>query len=359
MNRGYRLAVPLILGIVITISILFAGPAAATTGERDPQVLELPQLLPSGTPLPPMWIADISIKLLHPPPHQYQARVIVTIVDANGPVEFAGVNGYFEGSTESYAGGETNASGEATLTSVPTADPLWGWTFCVTFIDHYQHVWDEAHDVEKCESIRKEGTFTPTPFGAPTPTMVPCVTPTSTNTNTPTSGPPATPSLTSTATQTPNPTETPLPANTETPSPTDPPTSTNTPSGRPTKTPVPPTSTPGGDQLHVADLDGSSAPNGDNRWDAMVEITVVDQVGAPIASAAVSGSWSSGVTGAGSCVTDGFGKCSVTRLLIRNLTPSVTFSVTSVSAGGFAYDPGANADPDGDSDGTTIVVLKP
>jgi hypothetical protein len=33
--------------------------------------------------------------------------------------------------------------------------------------------------------------------------------------------------------------------------------------------------------------------------------------------------------------------------------------VTDVSAGGLTYDPAANTDPDGDSDGTTITVLRP
>jgi hypothetical protein len=85
----------------------------------------------------------------------------------------------------------------------------------------------------------------------------------------------------------------------------------------------------------------------------------VDQDGLPVGGATVSGSWSSGVTGSGMCVTDGSGKCTITRFLIRNLTPSVNFTVTGVSASGFVYDPGANADPDGDSNGTVIVVNKP
>jgi hypothetical protein len=34
-------------------------------------------------------------------------------------------------------------------------------------------------------------------------------------------------------------------------------------------------------------------------------------------------------------------------------------SVTNVAASGYSYDPAANSDPDGDSNGTTITVLKP
>jgi hypothetical protein len=85
----------------------------------------------------------------------------------------------------------------------------------------------------------------------------------------------------------------------------------------------------------------------------------VDQNGSPVAGATVSGSWSNGITGSGTCVTDGSGKCSITRLLIRNTTGSVTFTVDGVTAAGFSYDPGSNTDPDGDSDGTVIAVNKP
>jgi len=37
----------------------------------------------------------------------------------------------------------------------------------------------------------------------------------------------------------------------------------------------------------------------------------------------------------------------------------VRFSVTNVSAVGYTYDAAGNHDPDGDSNGTTIVVVQP
>jgi hypothetical protein len=40
-------------------------------------------------------------------------------------------------------------------------------------------------------------------------------------------------------------------------------------------------------------------------------------------------------------------------------TDNVIFTVDDVSAGGYAYDAGANHDLDGDSDGQTIVIAKP
>jgi hypothetical protein len=38
---------------------------------------------------------------------------------------------------------------------------------------------------------------------------------------------------------------------------------------------------------------------------------------------------------------------------------SVTFTATNVMASGATYLPSSNGDPDGDSNGTTITVLKP
>jgi subtilisin family serine protease len=156
---------------------------------------------------------------------------------------------------------------------------------------------------------------------------------------------------------------------TATSSPTPPgstPTATATP--RRTSTPIGVTATPtatasptpaAGVQTHVGDLDGSSVPNGPNRWNATVTITVLDQNGAPVSGATVSGTWSNGTSGNGSCATNASGQCSITRLNIRNQSNSVTFTVTNISKAGTSYNPAANTDPDGDSNGTVIVVNKP
>jgi hypothetical protein len=39
-------------------------------------------------------------------------------------------------------------------------------------------------------------------------------------------------------------------------------------------------------------------------------------------------------------------------------TASITFAITGISATGYAYDPSANTDPDGDSNGSRITVNK-
>ena len=112
--------------------------------------------------------------------------------------------------------------------------------------------------------------------------------------------------------------------------------------------------------IHVGDLDGSSFPAGrGKKWSATVTITVHDSAEGLAANATVNGSWSNGANGSGSCVTNASGQCSITRNNIKGNSGSVTFTVTTVSASGVAYDAGANHDPDGDSNGTVITVLQP
>ncbi len=139
-------------------------------------------------------------------------------------------------------------------------------------------------------------------------------------------------------------------------------TATPIPSPSYTATPVPspsPTATqtnPG--SVHIGDLDGSSNPNS-NRWDAHVLIAAHGLDETPVAGAVVSGTWSGGVTGSGSCTTDSLGQCSLSMISIRGNLDSVTFTVNSVAHPSLVYQPALNHDPDGDSSGSTIIVSKP
>ena len=108
--------------------------------------------------------------------------------------------------------------------------------------------------------------------------------------------------------------------------------------------------------LHVGDLDGQ-ATSGNRTWAATATALVLDDAGAAFAGATVAGTWSTGAASA--CTTAVDGVCSVTLGGIKSRTTSVVFTVTSVSAPGRAYEPGANTDPDGDSTGTSIVVAAP
>ncbi len=107
--------------------------------------------------------------------------------------------------------------------------------------------------------------------------------------------------------------------------------------------------------IHVGDLDPGSSDNG-RRWNAIVTVTVHDAAEVPVSGATVDGSWSDGTNGSGSCVTDGSGTCAITRNNVRDSSASATFTVDDVTLTGVSYDAGANHDPDGDSDGTVVVV---
>ncbi len=135
-----------------------------------------------------------------------------------------------------------------------------------------------------------------------------------------------------------------------------------TPTPLPTATPAPtataaPTATPVPTTLHIGDLDGTSSAAG-NKWNATVTILLHDGSEHPLANAVVSGKWINGGTGSASCTTNARGLCAVTKTGLNAKTASISFSVTGASAAGLTYTPSANHDPDGDSNGTSIIVKK-
>jgi len=113
--------------------------------------------------------------------------------------------------------------------------------------------------------------------------------------------------------------------------------------------------------LQVGDLD----PIGDaaavpSRWSARVRIEVHDVAETLYSGAVITGIWSEGASGEGSCTTNSIGVCQLsTSGLKRSSVPSVRFTITGVSLEGHAYAPGLNHDSDGDSDGNTVVVVQP
>lgn len=106
--------------------------------------------------------------------------------------------------------------------------------------------------------------------------------------------------------------------------------------------------------MHVGDLDTSFT--GRKATTPTITITVHDANHNPVAGVTVTGTWSSG--GAGSCVTDAAGRCSVTKNFVKKQT-SMTFTVTGLSKSGYTYSAGSNHDPDGDSNGTSVTITKP
>jgi hypothetical protein len=73
----------------------------------------------------------------------------------------------------------------------------------------------------------------------------------------------------------------------------------------------------------------------------------------------VTGAWSAGASGGGTCTTGLDGTCVVVSSNLRKRDSSATFSITGLAAIGFSYSAGQNHDPDGASNGTAITVGKP
>ena len=122
--------------------------------------------------------------------------------------------------------------------------------------------------------------------------------------------------------------------------------------------------------MHVGDLIPSTniiRPGQNNeRWDAIVMVLVEDTGDLEVEGAMVSVeiAWFNKNNNQGSttaiCVTAVEGMCLVSqRFNPNNVEDEVTFTVLDVTHASKTYVPGANHDPDGDSDGTTIVVTKP
>jgi hypothetical protein len=105
--------------------------------------------------------------------------------------------------------------------------------------------------------------------------------------------------------------------------------------------------------IHVADLDATKTVT-KSSWKATVTISVVDANGAAVSGVKADGKFN---TTAVSCTTGSNGQCSVTASLKSNVS-SVTYTVTNLAASGYVYNAAANSDPDGDSNGTSIVIAR-
>ncbi len=170
---------------------------------------------------------------------------------------------------------------------------------------------------------------------------------------------PSEPEPTPSPTSTPEPTATPVP--TTTPVPTATPEPTTTPIPSPTPTPEP-TSTPTPEPvrvevLHIADIDGS-VQKFRNLWTAHLLIAVTDQKGNPVSGAVVLGAWN-GAAGNASCTTGATGVCLIATDGIPMKVGAIAWQVADLVHPELDYDSGSNADPDGDSTGSSITVFKP
>jgi lysophospholipase L1-like esterase len=101
-----------------------------------------------------------------------------------------------------------------------------------------------------------------------------------------------------------------------------------------------PNGAPPAGTVHVADLAGSAAPR-KGGWSATVAVHVVDNVGASVGGATVTGSWSTGA--GGGCTTSGAGTCSFSLNLGKKVT-AATWTVAAITHATLSYDPGANGE---------------
>jgi hypothetical protein len=108
--------------------------------------------------------------------------------------------------------------------------------------------------------------------------------------------------------------------------------------------------------IHVGNLDGLGR-DAEDRWRATVSTLAHDGAHDPESGVRVTLNVSGGV-GVRSCTTAGNGDCAI-NVVVPDSVESLTFSVTSLAKAGFSYQPGANHDSDGDSNGTQIIVRQP
>ena len=119
----------------------------------------------------------------------------------------------------------------------------------------------------------------------------------------------------------------------------------------------------GGTAIHVGDLDGITMVSG-STWGATVEVTVHDAAHQPLNGATVVGTWNgAGALASNTCTTGDLGGNGTCIMLAPGLSlktrKSVTFTVTSVTMAGKTYQSSANHDPETDSNGTAIKVMRP
>jgi subtilisin family serine protease len=105
--------------------------------------------------------------------------------------------------------------------------------------------------------------------------------------------------------------------------------------------------------MSVKDLDATKSAKG-KTWTPKFTITIKDVDGVLVTGAKVDGKIN---TTSVSCTTGTTGTCAVSASLSTSVT-SATYTVSGVTATGYIYDPAANSDPDGDSNGTSITIYK-
>lgn len=112
------------------------------------------------------------------------------------------------------------------------------------------------------------------------------------------------------------------------------------------------------DTMHVGDLDAVKDVKGKSgNWEVLLTVTVHDSNENPVSGADVTVSVSGAISGTATGTTGSDGTVTFTTGTMKGGS-EVTFTVDNVTHTTLTYASADNHDPDGDSDGTTITVVK-
>jgi PKD repeat protein len=111
----------------------------------------------------------------------------------------------------------------------------------------------------------------------------------------------------------------------------------------------------GASPVHVHNLAPFPRDRDEWKWLAIVQVTVRNANEVPVVGAVVEGYFGQGRDA--NCTTNANGKCKV-KVRVKDTKRRIPWTMTDIVAPG-GYDPSANHDATGDSDGTVILVWQP
>ena len=88
----------------------------------------------------------------------------------------------------------------------------------------------------------------------------------------------------------------------------------------------------------------STSQAGGNRTRGVAVVKIVDENGAGVSGATVSGDWSGLTSSSVSGTTGTDGRATLNSGFVRNANGTFTFTVTGVTAAGFTYNPALNVE---------------
>jgi PKD repeat protein len=116
-------------------------------------------------------------------------------------------------------------------------------------------------------------------------------------------------------------------------------------------------------RIHNAFLSATTERGGNSSAPSLWKATVVTAVHTsdeqPVAGATLVVAWSGATTKTASCVTGTTGQCTFKTGALSVQKPSVTLTVTSISAPNRVYEPAGNHSQVAGSNGTTITIVRP